>query len=306
MSPLSVVIAGASGFLGSHLRTELERRGHQVVALVRRPTSAAGESTWDPYADSDARRVDRRLVASADVVVNLAGSPTAGNPHSRRWARQLRESRVTTTRVLAEAIAAAPTPPAYLAGNGISWYGDHGAAELTETADTRGHALLTQVTREWQAAADPAVAAGARVCFLRTSPVMDVRSAPLSQLRLLFGLGLGARLGSGEQYMAMISLRDWVGAVAHLAEHPTASGPVNLCCEQAPTNAEFTRELARQLHRPAFAFVPSPVLRVGAGQMAPELLGSLRVVPAALLDSGYELADADVSEVLATGLAGRS
>ena len=295
---MQIVMAGASGFLGTHLTAELERRGHSVTRLVRRPTSGAGESTWDPYAAT----YERDVIERADVVVNLAGTPTAGNPHSQKWADQLRESRVITTRVLARAIADASSTPAYLAGNGISWYGDHGAQELTESSDSRGHALLTQVTRDWQAAAEPALDAGSRVCFLRTAPVMDRSAPPLKQLRLLFSLGLGARLGDGRQYMAMISLRDWVGGVVHLAEHDTASGPVNLCCPRTPTNAEFTAELARAVHRPAFVAVPRIGIRLGAGRMAPELLGSLNVRPAALEAAGYEFRDHDVREVLAAAL----
>ena len=300
-APLTVVMAGASGFLGSHLRAALEGRGHRVVSLTRGEATGEDESHWDPYDDD----VDRTLVRTADVVVNLAGSPTLGNPHSEKWARNLKESRVTTTRVLAEAIAGGSDPfPAFLAGNGISYYGDHGDATLTEASDTRGHALLTDVTRAWQDAAQPAVDAGARVCVLRTAPVMDRRSAPLKQLRLLYKAGLGGRLGSGRQVMPMISLRDWVGAVVHLAEHATASGPFNLTAPDLPTNAEFTKALARAVHRPAFALVPSPVLRVAAGKMAPELLGSVDAHPAALLDSGYAFRDPDVAAVLAAGLAG--
>ncbi len=299
--PVAIVLAGASGFLGSHLRTELRARGHEVTSLVRRPASEESEATWDPYAG----QLPAGVVDDADVVVNLAGAPTLGNPHSKKWARELRDSRVVTTRVLAEAIAASSTPAAFLAGNGISYYGDHGSAVLTEASDTRGHALLTSVTREWEAAAKPASDAGARVCVLRTAPVMDRRAAPLQQLRLLFLAGLGGRLGSGHQHMAMISLRDWVGAVVHLAEHPTAEGPFNLCAPVTPTNAEFTRTLASALRRPAFAAVPAPILRVAAGEMAPELLGSLNVRPAALLELGYTFADPDVHAVVTTGLKGK-
>lgn len=296
---MQFVIAGASGFLGSNLTDALRARGHDVTRLVRRPTTAPDESTWDPYAGVH----DRDTIKSADVVVNLAGSPTVGNPHSARWARELRESRVTTTRVLAGAIADAGTQPTFLAGNGISWYGDHGDQVLTEASDSRGHALLTEVTREWQAATTPAAEAGARVCVLRTSPVMDRRIEPLKQLRLLFKAGLGARLGDGRQHMAVISLRDWLDAVIHLAEHPTASGPFNLCCPETPTNAEFTKALARAVHRPAAVFVPKAALRLGAGKMAPELLGSLNVRPEALIASGYEFQDRDVTAVLEAGLA---
>ncbi len=298
--PLRVVVAGASGFLGTHLARALTTRGHTVTALTRRPAEGDGESRWDPYAG----RLDQSVVDAADVVVNLAGSPTAGNPHSKKWARELRESRVTTTTVLAEAVAAAGGRPAYLAGNGISWYGDHGGALLTETADTRGHALLTEVTREWQAAADPARDAGARVCVLRTAPVMDADAPPLKLLKPLFAAGLGGRLGDGRQHMAMTSLRDWVGAVVHLAEHDV-SGPVNLCCVDTPTNREFTETLASALRRPSFATVPAPVLRVATSRLSSELLGSLNVRPQVLLDSGYEFADPDVGAVVAAALARR-
>ena len=295
---MRIVIAGASGFLGHHLTAELTSRGHAVTALVRKPTSAPDESTWDPYAGT----FDPEVIAAADVVVNLAGAPTLGNPHSKKWARALRESRVTTTRVLAGAIAKAGTEPAFLAGNGISWYGDHGGQVLTESADSRGHALLTEICREWQAATEPAVEAGARVCILRTAPVMDRRSAPLKQLRILFRLGLGARLGDGSQHMAMISLRDWVGGVAHLAEDAAARGPFNLCCPQTPTNAELTDALAEALHRKAFVFAPKPLLGPAAGAMAPELFGSLNVRPAALEAAGYDFRDGGVRAVLRTGL----
>jgi len=298
MGSLSIVMAGSSGLLGTHLRAELERRGHRVSSLVRRPTKLPDESTWDPYAGD----IDGGLVGSADVVVNLAGAPTLGNPHSRTWARELHDSRVRTTETLAQAIAAAPAPPYFLAGNAVAWYGDHGAAQLTEVADSRGHSLMTTVCRDWQAAARPAVDAGGRVVFLRTAPIMDSASAPLKQLRLLFKAGLGGRLGSGRQHMPMISLRDWVGAAAYLAEHPTAAGPVNMTCVETPTNVEFTRALADALHRPAFATVPSPVLKVAAGRVAPELLGSLNIRPQALLDLGYEFSDPDVTAVLASGL----
>jgi uncharacterized protein (TIGR01777 family) len=295
---MRVLVAGASGFLGTHLVTALRQRGHGVTTLTRGDASGPDQSSWDPYAD----KVDRDLVAGVDVVINLAGSPTLGNPHSKKWARALRESRITTTRVLAEAIAAAASPPAFLAGNGISFYGDHGSDVLTESSDSRGDALLTSVTRQWEEATAPAAAAGSRVCILRTAPVMDGAAPPLKPLALLTRLGLGTRLGNGEQYMAMISLRDWVGGVVHLAEHETAAGPFNLCCSRTPTNGEFTRALAAAVHRPAFVFVPRGLLKVAAGEMASELLNSLNVRPEALENSGYVISDPDVTAVLATAL----
>jgi uncharacterized protein (TIGR01777 family) len=299
---MRVVVGGASGFLGTHLVAELAGRGHSVTKLVRREPGAADESRWDPASGA----IDASVIAGADVVVNLAGAPTVGNPHSKTWADNLRDSRVQTTTTLARAIAASERPPAFLAGNGISYYGDHGADRLTETADSRGHAFLTEVTREWEAATAPARAAGARVCVLRTAPVMDVRSQPLKMLRRLFRWGLGGKLGDGGQYFPMISLRDWVGAVCHLAEHHQANGAFNLCCPVTPTNAEFTRALGRAVGRPAVVPAPSFALRTGAGRMSPELLGSRNAVPQALVDAGYEFRDDDVTAVLAAGLAQRA
>ena len=291
------LIAGSSGFLGTRLREQLGRRGDDVTALVRRP-AGAGEVSWDPYQ----KPLDPSVVDQHDLVVNLAGSPTAGNPHSGKWAENLMDSRVTTTRVLAEAIAASTSRPAFLAGNGIGIYGDHGSQPVAEIADSRGDALLTRVSRAWQAASEPAREAGARVVVMHTSPIYDRRSMPLKALRLLFKAGLGGPLGDGSQYVPMISARDWVDAVIHLAETDSAKGSFNLCCEKAPTNAELTRELARLVHRPAFFRVPEFVLRPATGQMSNEILGSVNCVPARLLESGYDFNDPDVRAVLREGL----
>jgi uncharacterized protein (TIGR01777 family) len=291
------LVAGSSGFLGSHLCDHLRAEGHHVTPLVRR-SAGPGEAAWDPYAGE----LDAHLVEEADVVVNLAGSPTLGNPHSRRWADNLRTSRVTTTRVLAEAIAASERKPAFLAGNAVGYYGDHGSEVVTEASERRGGSFLSQVTRDWQGAAEPAARAGARVCVLRTAPVIDRANAPLRQQRLLTLAGLSGHLGDGRQYFPVVTLRDWVRAAAFLAASDVA-GPVNIACPETPTNGDYTAELARQLHRPAFFHVPAAVIRPLAGRMAPEALGSIRVVPQVLQDAGFTFLDRDVEAVVRAGLA---
>jgi uncharacterized protein (TIGR01777 family) len=291
------LIAGSSGFLGTRLRERLTVLGHDVTALVRRPPGT-GEVRWDPYRAG----LGPDVVDSVDVVVNLAGSPNIGNPYSARFRERLRDSRVTTTRVLAEAIAQGDRKPTFLAQNGISFYGDRGATPLPEDAGSQGEGFMTAVTRDWQQAAAAAAESGARVCVLRTAPLLDRRSAPLKQLRLLFGAGLGGPLGAGEQHMPMISTRDWVDAVVHLSTHEDVSGPVNLSCEHTPTNREFTAELGRQVHRPAVVRVPSFVIRTGMGPLAHLPLDSVNSVPAALLASGFAFSDPDVAAVLREGL----
>ncbi|WP_426246662.1 TIGR01777 family oxidoreductase [Nocardioides sp. LHG3406-4] len=295
---MHVVIAGSSGFLGSRLVASLRRHGHTVTPLVRHEPREPAERRWDPYVGA----LGPEVVSGVDVVINLAGSPTAGNPHSRSWARRVLESRVTTTRVLAEAIAAADEPPRFLAGNGISYYGDHGSEPLEEDADPRGEALLTRVSRAWEEATLPARDAGARVCVLRTAPVIDRRNAPMKQLLPIFRAGLGVRLGSGTQHFPVISLRDWVGGVSFLAESHDVDGPFNLCCPDTPTNVEFTEALADAVGRRCRLTAPSWLIRPAAGAMAPEVLGSINARPKALERAGYDFLDEDVRDVIATAL----
>ena len=295
---MHIAIAGASGFLGSHLTAALRERGHDVTRLVRRPP-AVGESRWDPYSGT----LDQGVIDAADVVVNVAGTRLLGNPHSAKYRRNLRDSRVVTTSVLADAVAASPSQPAFIAQNASAWYGDHGTEVLTEESDTRGDAFMTQVAREWQAATEPASRADARVCLLRTVPVMHPDSLTFKVLRPAFRLGLGARLGDGRHYFPVISLRDWLAATTSLVESDTAAGPFNLCAPEPPTNREFTDAFAGAVGRRARLAVPAPVLRLGAGPLAPETLGSFRLEPAALESLGFEFRDRDVREVLGRALA---
>jgi uncharacterized protein len=295
-----VVIAGISGLLGSHLAGELRRAGHTVLGLTRKPTSEPGTSTWDPASG----QYDPQVFEDADAVVGVIGSALFRNPRSKSWQRELYESRVRPTRLLAEAVAASDRKPILVSGNGSSWYGDHGSERVDETADSRGDALMTKVTRAWQEATGPAESAGARVVVLRTAPVMDRRGDALKVLTPVFKLCLGGRLSHGRQFFPVLSLRDWIGAAVHVLDRESIRGPVNLCCPDTPTNAEFTSAFARLARRPAVLPAPAPLLRGALGPASPELLRSLNLRPQVLLDSGYRFRDPDVSAVLRAGLSG--
>src|SRR3954454_11931724 len=277
------VIAGGSGFLGTAWREHLAREGHEVVRLVRGEAASAQESHWDPYAG----QLDQEVVEGADVVANLAGAPLAHWPWTDSYKRTFTDSRIATTRTLAEAVARSASKPAFLAQNGIAGYGDRGDAVLPEGADTDAPTFMGRVTREWQAATGPAKDAGARVVVMRTAVVLDKRGGALKPLLLVFKAGLGGPVGGGEQYFSTISMSDWVRAATYLAGDDTARGAYNLSAPQPTTNAEFARELARMLHRPAVVPVPAWPIRKVVGPVSSELLGSTRVEPARLLEEGF-------------------
>ena len=277
------VLAGVSGFLGTAWRDHLAREGHEVVRLVRGETLSASESRWDPYSGD----VDRELVESADVVGTLSGAPLAHWPWTASYKRTFTESRVATTRTLAEAVAASDRKPAFVAQNGIAGYGDRGAAPLTEESAFDADSFMGRVTRAWQEATTPAVEAGARTVVMRSGVVLDRRGGAMKPLLPLFKAGLGGPVGDGTQYFSTISMPDWVRAATHLAVDDDASGVYNVSAPNATTNAEFGKELGRMLHRPAVLPAPSWAIRKVVGDVSSELLNSTRVEPARLLEEGF-------------------
>jgi uncharacterized protein (TIGR01777 family) len=281
---MRLVLAGASGFLGTAWRDHLAREGHEVVRLVRGEAMSASESHWDPYTG----QVDRALIESADVVANLAGAPLAHWPWTEAYKRTFLDSRVVTTRTLAEAIAASDRKPAFLAQNGVAGYGDQGDVPLTEESASTADTFMGGVTRAWQDAAGPAADGGARVVVMRTSVILDKRGGALKPLLLAFKAGLGGPIGSGEQYFSTISMPDWVRAATYLATHDAARGVYNLSAPHPSTNGEFARELARMLHRPSALAMPAWPIRKAVGAVSSELLSSTRVEPARLLAEGFE------------------
>ncbi len=295
---MHVVIGGASGFLGTALVAHLRNQGHQVTRLVRSDDTSSDASQWDPRTG----RVDQIVIDRADAVVNLSGSSVGRFPRTGRVRRELLASRIDATTTLARAVAASENKPALMSGSAMGLYGpDRGDEILTETSEP-GTGFLSELVQRWEQATQPAADAGARVCILRTTLPLDRRGGLLGPLLPMFKLGAGARLGSGRQYMAMVSLHDWLRAVTFLIEHPTASGPFNIGMPEPPTNSEFTDALGDALHRPTVLVAPTIVLRTVLGSVADDLLGSLRVDSLALREAGFTFDHQNIGEALEAAL----
>lgn len=281
---MRIVLAGASGFLGTSLREHLAHQGHEVVRLVRGEPLSPDESRWDPRSGY----VDRAVIEDADVVANVAGSSFVRWPFTESYRQEFIDSRAGTTRVLAEAIAGSDRKPAFLSQSGTDFYGDHGDEVLTEeTPGGDDGTFLNAVTKPWEAATGHASEAGARVCLLRTSFVLDRQGGFFKPLLLAFRLGLGGPAGSGRQWASTISLNDWVRAVGFLAEDDDASGPYNITGPGPTTNEEFMKTIGRLVHRPAVLRLPAAPLKKVVPELAPLLLGSIRAEPKRLLDAGF-------------------
>lgn len=289
---MRVLIAGASGLIGSALGERLRRDGHDVRKLVRRETRAADEHRWDPPAGT----IADGAFDGVDAVVNLGGKPLFPGRWSAMRKQELIDSRVEPTEVLAEAVAEHGTG-VFVNASAVGYYGNPGPSIVDESA-ARGQGFLAELCEVWEAAT--AGAGDARVVHIRTGLVLSAKGGLYGTLRPLFQLCLGGRLGDGRQYMPWIALDDEVGAIVHALTHDSLSGPVNLTGPEPVTNAEFTRAVGRALHRPAPWLVPGFALKAVLGQAGEEMaLFGQRAVPAALRNSGYEFRHPTLDSALA-------
>jgi uncharacterized protein (TIGR01777 family) len=298
-APMRIAVTGASGLIGSALTASLAEDGHEVVRLVRRAPKGAGEVRWDPAAGT----VDTAGLAGCQAVVHLAGASVG----TRRWTdarkKELRDSRVLGTAAIARAAAAMDTPPqVLLCGSAVGYYGDTGDSWVDEDSPA-GSGFLAGLVRDWEAAADPARAAGIRTVHARTGLVVSAKGGAWGPLFPIFRAGLGGRLGDGSQFWSFIALHDEVAALRYLLDTPSLSGPVNLTAPEPLTNREITRAMGRVLHRPTLATVPAPVLRMALGEFAGDVLSGQRVRPKVLLDSGFAYAFPEIEQAIKAALA---
>ncbi|MDX2727674.1 MULTISPECIES: TIGR01777 family oxidoreductase [unclassified Streptomyces] len=281
-----IAVTGSTGLIGTALVRSLRVDGHDVVRLVRRPARAGDEVEWDPKRGY----VDGAGLVGCDAVVHLAGAGVGDRRWTEEYKQEIRDSRVLGTEAIAQAVASLDVPPkVLLSGSAIGYYGDTGDRAVDESAPP-GEGFLPSVCVEWEAAAAPAEEAGVRTVFARTGLVVGREGGAWGRLFPLFRAGLGGRLGNGHQYWSFIALHDHIAALRHILDTPSLSGPVNLTGPAPVTNGEVTAAMGRVLRRPTLFTVPAPALRIALGDFAEDVLGSQRVLPRRLLESGFSFA----------------
>jgi uncharacterized protein (TIGR01777 family) len=284
---MRVLISGATGFIGSALAAHMKAAGHDVAALTRHPRSPQ-DIAWNPASG----RIDAERLEGFDAVVHLAGESLANGRWSPARKQQLRASRVDATALLARTLAArARRPGVLISASAVGIYGDRGDQPLDESSPA-GAGFLSDLAREWEAAAGPAEAAGIRVVHPRLGLVLDPAGGALEPLLPMARLGLGGPLGSGRQWWSWVTRDDVIRVLAFLIEDPRMSGPVNVVAPEAVRQREFARTLGRVLGRPAFLPAPAFALALMLGEMAGAmLLAGQHVHPARLDTAGFAFQD---------------
>jgi uncharacterized protein (TIGR01777 family) len=297
----AVILSGASGMLGSAVRRALETRKIRFLQLLRRVPAGEGQLQWNPGADKSME--NPAILEGATAAIHLSGASVAAHRWTEAYQREMAASRIDSTRRLATLLVGLERPPrTFLVASATGIYGDRGDEVLDETSPA-GTGFLANLCREWEAAAKPAVDAGIRVVHLRFGVVLGPGNGALAKMLPPFRVGLGAKLGSGRQWMSWVAQDDVVAGILFALDHGELSGPVNVTAPNPTTNAEFTRALGRQLRRPAFLTVPALAVRLMFGPMADEaLLASARVLPAKLLANGFHFSLPEIDGALKTAL----
>ena len=299
---MRVLISGGSGLVGSALTKSLRADGHSVFHFVRPGgTAAPGDVRWDPSQAT----VDVPALEAFDAIVHLSGASISDGRWTDNRKKELRSSRVDSTRVLVDSLERLKQPPrVFVCASAIGYYGNRGDELLAESSGY-GNDFLALVCRAWEGEAARAAARGVRTVMARFGVILATQGGALPRMLMPFKLGLGGRLGSGKQWMSWIALEDVVQILRSAIADEKIQGPVNIVAPQPAQNAEFTRVLAGVLHRPAIFPAPAIALRLALGQMADGLLlSSQRVQPEKLVASGYKFRHESLQPALQAILAG--
>ncbi|MDL9937348.1 TIGR01777 family oxidoreductase [Gordonia sp. ABSL1-1] len=289
---MHVAVAGSQGLIGSALVTSLRSAGHTVSRLVRREALDDDEFSWDP----ETFGVPPESLSGVDAVIGLGGVGVGDRRWSGRFKQELRDSRITPTEVLAEAVRAAGVAT-FISASATGFYGDTGDHAATEQ-DPAGDGFLPDLVTDWEAAATANTGPKTRVVLLRTAPVLSPTGGLLAKLRPIFRLGLGGAIGDGRQFFSWITLVDEVRAITFLLESDIA-GPVNLSAPEPVRFGEFATALGHAVHRPTVLSVPGFVARTAGGEMAEEMiLASQRVMPEVLTQHGFHFTHPDLEAAL--------
>lgn len=290
-----ILIGGASGMIGQRLTAVLTDRGYEVVPLVR-PSSQVGDGIpWQP-ADGE---LDATQVEDFDVWIHLGGENIAEGRWTDAKKKRLHDSRVDSTKLLAETALRLKKPPkSFLCASAVGFYGDRGEETITEESES-GTGFLPELGQAWEDAAQPFEAAGVRRVHLRFGIVLSTEGGALAKMITPFKLGLGGRVGSGKQYMSWIHLDDAVAAIDFCIHSPDLFGPVNVVAPNPVTNATFTDALGDILHRPTMIPVPKFAIATVFGEMGKTLLlEGARVIPARLQDAGFSFQYPELNQAL--------
>lgn len=278
------LVTGGTGFVGRHL---VEKLDHPVVVGRNKKHIQNLFSNIEARQLNTGESVDPMIFEGIDTVFHLAGESVFKGRWNTAKKQRIRDSRVTGTRAIVQAMEKLAQPPKNLiCSSAIGYYGSRGDERLTESS-TPGNDFLAEVCVAWEEEALKAEQFGVRVVTVRTGVVLGKNGGALEQMLLPFKLGLGGRLGNGRQYMSWIHIDDLVGILLYAAAHENMQGPFNGVAPQPVTNSEFTSILAKTLHRPAILPVPGPALHLALGEFAKVLLGSQKVIPEKVIQSGY-------------------
>lgn len=294
---MNILLTGGTGFIGRKLCHSLLKKGHELTVLSRRPEKVPYLCGEQVQTINDLEKLS--AIEHFEVIINLAGEGIADARWSNKRKQTLLDSRIKITEQLNTFINKAKQKPSVLiSGSAVGYYGNQGSKILTENSKAINDGFAHQLCEQWEATAKKAENLGVRVCILRTGLVIGNDGGFLQKMLPAFKLGLGGKIGNGQQWMPWIHRTDLIQIIEKMMDSANMHGPYNASAPNPVTNQEFTCCLAKKLHRPAILPVPAPVLKLSMGEMADLLLGGQRVIPSRLQEINFQFQFNTLDEAL--------